>query len=198
MASVRFYRLRQNHARHDNNATRHLYDINIDCFNQNEKRHAAQKQNKFGKVVIELLSGKPTTRMSTWSDQDSVAITNWLSITNEKPPIASTPGYPPSPPSLASSASSPESEEISAQSRKRKRSDIGQDHLEQAQKRTYQQSEDETAEYREGHFQSKPKYFEMDEDKTSIAGSNLLLISNKPILEAKLLSRQSSRSTSPI
>ncbi|PVH71697.1 hypothetical protein DL98DRAFT_93645 [Cadophora sp. DSE1049] len=189
--------------------------------------------------------------MSIWSDQDSAAITNEISklpprseeysatlltTANEKLCIGSTPANPSqSIPSLANSASSPGPEKISTQSRKRKRSDIEQDHLEQAQKRTHQQNKHLTAEHREEghlvaaylgtgrveagntvadfqaeHFESRyheeeyfgveqpePEYFKMDKDRASIAGSNRSLISNRPILKAKLPSRQSSRSTSP-
>lgn len=103
---------------------------------------------------------------STWTDQDSTAITNWISklsprsdehsatplittTANEKLRNASTPAYlPRSIPSLANSASSPESEEISTLARKRKRK--RSDHLEQAQKRTtHEQHKHPTAKHRE-------------------------------------------------
>jgi hypothetical protein len=46
--------------------------------------------------------------------------------------------------------------------------------------------------------QSEPEYFTMDEGSASVAGSNMSIISNRPILEAKPPSRRISRSTSPI
>lgn len=104
---------------------------------------------------------------STWTDQDSTAITNWISrlpprseehsatpltttAANERLRNASTPAYlPRSTPSLANSASSPESEEVSTLTRKHKRK--RSDHLEQAQKRTtHEQHKHLTAKYREG------------------------------------------------
>jgi len=90
---------------------------------------------------------KLISKLPPRSDEHSATL---LTTANEKLCIASASAYPPrSIPSLANSASSPESEEISTQSRKRRRSDIEQDHLEQAQKRTHQQNKHLTAEHRE-------------------------------------------------
>ncbi|KAL5351048.1 hypothetical protein ACLOAV_004622 [Pseudogymnoascus australis] len=103
---------------------------------------------------------------STWTDQDSTAITKWISklpprseehsvtpltttTANEKLRNASTPAYlPRSTPSLANSASSPESEEVSTLARKHKRK--RSDHLEQAQKTTHEQHKHLAAKHREG------------------------------------------------
>lgn len=45
---------------------------------------------------------------------------------------------------------------------------------------------------------SEPEYFEMDEDRASVAGSIPSIMSNRPILEPKPPSRRSSRSTSSV
>jgi hypothetical protein len=139
--------------------------------------------------------------MSTWGDQNSAAISNWISklspVADENLCIASIPAHPPPPrsiPSLANSASSPESKEISVESRKRKQFDSGQDHFARVQKRAYLPNKQE--EY--FCIRQSDAASEMDDDRASVAGSTPSLISNRPILEAKSPSRRASRSTSPI